>query len=106
MNKAELTEKIAKEITELNKNQVEKVLDVFERTVIETLQAGGEVTLTGFGSFFAKKRSARMGVNPRNPKERIKIPEVTIPKFKAGKALKDALKGGEKKSAVSEEKVE
>ncbi len=68
------------------------MLDSFENITIETLQQGGEVTLTGFGTFSARVRSSRGGVNPQNPSERIQIPEVTVPKFKAGKALKDALK--------------
>jgi len=91
MNKAELIEKIA-EKTQLAKKQVEDVMETFEGITTETLKSGGEVTLTGFGTFMAKQRSARTGVNPQNPTEKIQIPSVTIPKFKAGKALKDALK--------------
>lgn len=91
MNKAELSEKIAAKVG-LTKQQAEGVLGAFEELVMETLKAGGEVTLTGFGTFSAKKREGRMGVNPRNPSEKIQIPTVTIPKFKSGKALKDALK--------------
>jgi len=91
MNKAELIEKIA-EKTGLTKKQVEDVIESFENITTETLKASGEVTLTGFGTFMAKSRSARTGVNPQNPTEKIQIPQVTIPKFKAGKALKDALK--------------
>lgn len=91
MNKAELIEKIA-EKNQLTKKQVEDVMDSFESITTETLKAGGEVTLTGFGTFMAKQRSARTGVNPQNPTEKIQIPQVTIPKFKSGKALKDALK--------------
>jgi DNA-binding protein HU-beta len=68
------------------------MLEVFENTVISTLKAGGEVSLTGFGTFSAKRREARMGVNPQKPTERIQIPAVTVPKFKAGKTLKDSLK--------------
>jgi len=48
--------------------------------------------LFGFGAFSARIRTARMGVNPKNPTERIHIPEVRVPKFKAGKTLKDSLK--------------
>lgn len=92
MNKAELIDKIA-EKTGLIKKQIEDTLETFENIVTETLKAGGEVTLTGFGTFMAKKRGARTGVNPQNPSEKIQIGEVTVPKFKAGKALKDALKG-------------
>ena len=73
----------------------ERVLEGFESVVITTLKSSGEVTLTGFGTFSARRREARMGVNPRNPSERIHIQAVTVPKFKAGKTLKDALKQSE-----------
>lgn len=92
MNKAELIEKIAEKVG-VTKKQSEDMLEAFEEITTGTLKAGGEVTLTGFGTFMAKHRSARGGVNPQNPKERIQVPAVTVPKFKAGKALKDALKG-------------
>lgn len=91
MNKAELSEKISVKVG-LTRQQVEGVMNAFEEIVMETLKANGEVTLTGFGTFSAKRREARMGVNPQKPTEKIQIPAVTIPKFKAGKSLKDALK--------------
>ncbi|MDD5341984.1 MAG: HU family DNA-binding protein [Patescibacteria group bacterium] len=93
MSKAELMEKIG-ERAHVSKKQAEDVMQSFEDIVYETLRSGGEVTLTGFGTFLAKERHSRMGVNPQKPTERIKIPAVTVPKFKAGKALKDALKQG------------
>lgn len=91
MNKAELIEAVASKLG-LPKKQVEDTIDTFEDTVMSTLRGNGEVTLTGFGTFMAKRREARMGVNPRNPSEKIQVPAVTVPKFKAGKTLKDALK--------------
>ncbi|PIY96666.1 MAG: DNA-binding protein [Candidatus Kerfeldbacteria bacterium CG_4_10_14_0_8_um_filter_42_10] len=91
MNKAELSDIIAEKIG-VSKKQAEDMLETMEQTIISTLKNGGEVTLTGFGTFMAKKREARMGVNPQNPSEKIQIPTVTVPKFKAGKSLKDALK--------------
>ncbi|OGL87750.1 hypothetical protein A3I42_01005 [Candidatus Uhrbacteria bacterium RIFCSPLOWO2_02_FULL_49_11] len=91
MNKAELIETITQKTT-LARKDVEAVLDAFEETTIATLKSGGEVTLTGFGTFMTKRREARMGVNPQHPTERIQIPAVTVPKFKAGKNLKEALK--------------
>ena len=91
MNKAELSDKIAAKVG-LTRQQAEGVLNAFEEIVMETLKANGEVTLTGFGTFSAKRREARMGVNPQKPTEKIQIPAVTIPKFKAGKSFKDALK--------------
>ena len=91
MNKAELIDVIAAK-AEVPKRQAELMLDVLLEPIISTLKAGGEVTLTGFGAFSARKRAARMGVNPQKPGEKIQIPAVTVPKFKAGKVLKDALK--------------
>ena len=91
MNKAALIEAVASK-TRLTKKQVDEILETILASITESLQKGEEVVLTGFGTFSAKLRHARKGVNPQNPKERIDIPEVTIPKFKSGKALKDALK--------------
>jgi len=91
MNKVELIEKLANKVN-LDKKVVTQVLEGFEDVVIENLKKGQEVTLTGFGTFLAKFRSARGGVNPQNPSERIQVPAVTVPKFRAGKTLKDALK--------------
>lgn len=91
MNKAELYEKLSTE-TGVPKKDVEAVMEGFVKITTETLKSGEEVTLTSFGTFMAKKRDARMGVNPQKPSEKIQIPTVTIPKFKAGKGLKDALK--------------
>ena len=91
MNKAELSEKIAEKVG-VTKKQGEDMLECLMETVTHTLKSGGEVTLTGFGTFSAKMRAARKGVNPQNPTVKIDIPAVTVPKFKAGKGLKDALK--------------
>lgn len=91
MNKIELAEKVAEKIG-VTKKQAEDMLNSFEDIVTSTLKEGGEVTLTGFGTFMAKRREARMGVNPQKPGEKIHIPAVTVPKFKAGKSLKDAIK--------------
>lgn len=96
MNKAELIDTLSAKVG-LAKKQVEDLLDAFESTVISTLKTGGEVTLTGFGTFMSKRREARMGVNPQNPTEKIQVPAVTVPKFKAGKTLKDSLKHSEEK---------
>lgn len=91
MNRPELAAKIAERL-HLQKKQVEDVLEAFEAEVTETLCRGGEVTLTGFGQFVARERSARSGVNPRHPDQRIQVPAVKVAKFKTGKNLKDALK--------------
>jgi len=91
MKKGELINRIAEKIG-VSKKQAEDMLEAFTEITTEALKSGDEVTITGFGTFMPKDRSARGGVNPQNPSERIQIPAVTIPKFKSGKALKDALK--------------
>jgi DNA-binding protein HU-beta len=91
MNKAELSLKLSERM-DIPKKQAEDFIEHFEDTVTKALTEGQEVTIAGFGTFSARTRSARMGVNPRNPSEKIRVPEVRVPKFKAGKALKDSLK--------------
>ena len=92
MNKAELINSLSDKVG-VSKKQAEDLIEAFTNLVTQTLKAGGEVTIAGFGAFSAKQRAGRMGVNPQNPSEKIQIPPVVVPKFKAGKALKDALKG-------------
>ncbi|MEK7131856.1 MAG: HU family DNA-binding protein [Patescibacteria group bacterium] len=91
MNKADLAQHVAEKLA-LPKRQIEDTLNGVLDTVVEQLKKGEEVVLTGFGAFSAKLRAARVGVNPQNPSQKIQIAAVTVPKFKAGKALKDALK--------------
>lgn len=91
MNKIELIEKLADKAS-ISKKESEHFLNSLVSLIIDNLKQGKEVTITGFGTFMTRRREARMGVNPQNPKERIRIHAVTVPKFKAGKSLKDALK--------------
>ncbi len=91
MNKTELIEALAEQV-DLSKSDAEKFVNGFVDLITAQLVAGNEVTITGFGTYMAKRREARMGVNPQNPSQKIQIPAVTVPKFKAGKSLKDALK--------------
>ena len=67
-------------------------LDAFVDYVTKELKRGQNVTVTGFGTFRVSRRKARAGVNPRNPTQRISIPPMNIPAFKAGKSLKDAIR--------------
>ena len=92
MNKAGLIEKLAETIPGINKKQAEMMLDSVVDTIISELKSGRKVNIVGFGSFEAKTRHARGGINPQNPTQRIRIPQVTVAKFKTGKTLKDALK--------------
>ena len=91
MNKADVAQALATKLS-VSKKEAEDMLNAFMELVTETLQSGGDIVLTGFGAFSAKQRAARTGVNPQNPSQKIQIPAVVVPKFKAGKALKDALK--------------
>ncbi len=91
MNKAELAQAIADKVG-VSKKEGEEMVASFVEIVTSTLTAGGQVSIAGFGAFSAKQRAGRIGVNPQNPKEKIQIPPVIVPKFKAGKGLKDALK--------------
>lgn len=100
MNKAELVTLIADKVG-VTKKQAEDMIEMFVDTVVDTLKKGGEVTIAGFGAFSAKQRAGRTGVNPQNPTQKIQIPAVTVPKFKAGKGLKDALKSGSSTSVDS-----
>jgi len=92
INKALLAQLVADK-SGVSKKEAEDMLAAFVQIVVTSLQKGDEVTIAGFGAFSAKVRAGRVGVNPQNPTEKIQIPPVTVPKFKAGKALKDALKG-------------
>jgi DNA-binding protein HU-beta len=89
MNKRELVERIAQQ-SGVRRAAVMQVLDAFQDTVIETLAAGDEVSLVGFGVFKTKERAARTGRNPQTGQE-IEIPAAKLPTFKPGKPFKDAL---------------
>ena len=78
----------------LTKADAEKALKAFTNTVSKELKKG-KVQLVGFGTFETSKRAARKGKNPATG-EAIKIPAATVPKFKAGKALKDLVNGAKK----------
>lgn len=90
MNKSELVASIA-EKSNLTKKDAEMALNGFLDSVQEALADGQKVQLVGFGTFEVRKRKAREGRNPRNPKEVIKIPASQAPVFRAGKALKEAV---------------
>lgn len=92
MNKYELIEKIAQRVGSVTKKQADEMLHAMLDIITEALKADDEVVLTGFGTFMAKHRVGRIGVNPQSPSNKIQIPPIIVAKFKAGKALKDALK--------------
>ena len=89
MNKTELVAAIA-EKTELSRKDAEKALKAFTEVVEEELKKGEKIQLVGFGTFEVSERAAREGRNPQTG-ETMKIAASKSPKFKAGKALKDAI---------------
>ena len=89
MNRTELIAAIA-EKTELSRKDAEKALRAFTDVVTEELKKGEKIQLVGFGTFEVSKRAAREGRNPQTGKT-MTIAASKAPKFKAGKALKDAL---------------
>ena len=90
MNKTELVAAIAEQ-AEISKKDAEKALKAFTDVVAEELKKGEKIQLVGFGTFEVKERAARTGKNPRTG-EAIEIPASKVPSFKAGAALKNAVK--------------
>ena len=89
MNKSELIDAIAAE-ADISKAAAGRALDATVAAVAQALKKGEMVTLVGFGSFYVGERAARQGRNPRTGAS-IKIKSAKVPKFRAGKALKDAV---------------
>lgn len=89
VNKTELIDQIAND-ADISKASATRALDSALAAIAATLKMGGSVSLVGFGTFEVGQRAARAGRNPRTG-ESIKIDEAKVPKFRAGKALKDAL---------------
>ena len=90
MNKASIAEKVH-EMLEGTKAQAEKTVDIVVDSIVEGLKSGEEVSIAGLGIFSTKMGPARQGRNPRTG-ESIQIQAMRIPKFRAAKALKDAVK--------------
>lgn len=90
VNKDALVDSIAAK-TDLAKKAVESVIEALQEMITNEIRQGNKVTLTGFGTFKVSQRAAREGINPQT-KEKIQIPAMTVPKFTAGKALKEAVK--------------
>lgn len=88
MNKTELIKTIAAE-SGLSHAQAENAVNALCKVVIDELANGGEVNILGFGRFYVTERAERNGINPKT-KEPITIAAARVPKFKAGKTLKDA----------------
>jgi len=78
----------------LGKREAAQAVDAVLDTITEALRRRDQINFTGFGKFATSDRKARMGVNPRNPSEKVHIPAATVPKFTAGSALKQSVRGG------------
>ena len=89
MNKNDLVSKVSDE-TGLSKSDSAKAIDSVIETITSELKGGGDVRLVGFGTFLVTKRKATTGRNPQTGAE-IKIPAANVPKFRAGKRLKESL---------------
>ena len=89
MNKTELVNEVAK--AGFSKKDADAAVSAVFESITEALRSGDKVQLVGFGTFSVRERAAKEGLNPRT-KERFQIPATKVPGFKAGKALKDAVK--------------
>ena len=90
MNKADLAAKVH-DMLDCTKADAERVVEALIDSITKTLKSGDEVSIAGLGIFSAKMRPARTGRNPRTG-ETIQVPAMRVPKFRAAKALKDAVK--------------
>ncbi len=91
LKKSDLVEHLASKVM-ISKKQAEDTVEAMLDFITSTLKSGDELTLTGFGTFLAKLRKGRVGINPKKPTEKVNIPAAIVPRFKAGKGLKDAVK--------------
>ena len=92
MTKQEFVGRVATK-SGLSQREAAKSVDALLDSVTAALKSGDAVTFTGFGKFSTSRRAAREGVNPRNPGQKVQIPEANVPKFTAGSSLKTAVKG-------------
>ncbi|MCK5460378.1 HU family DNA-binding protein [Candidatus Gracilibacteria bacterium] len=90
MSKGDLVTAIA-EGAGLTKKSASDALEATLAAISGELAGGGQVTVTGFGTFKVSHRAARVGVNPQNPTQKIQIKASKVPTFKAGKNLKEAV---------------
>lgn len=90
MNRKKLVEVLSEE-TAFSRKDITKVLDAFLRILIRVLRKGSKVQWSGLGSFTVVRRAARKGINPAT-KESISLPAIYVPKFKAGKLLKETIR--------------
>jgi integration host factor subunit beta len=90
--RSELALKLAEENPDISSGELERIVDLFFREIIDRLAAGGRVELRGFGSFTTRTREARTGRNPRSG-EAVPVSAKRVPFFKPGKDMRDRLNG-------------
>lgn len=90
MNKAGIVDAV-NEVLGTTKASAERAVDMVFDSITKSLKKGEEVSVAGFGVFVAKQRAARTARNPRTG-ETVNVPSMKVPKFRAGKALKDAVR--------------
>ena len=90
MNKTDLINSLSEETT-MSKKDIALLIDTLPRIIERTLVSGDKVQWSGFGTFKVSRRQARKGINPAT-KERIDLPEVNVPRFKAGKNLREVVR--------------
>jgi len=91
MNKLQLTEQLAVKLG-ITHSEAVRFLNGFTKMIYDLLVSGDKANISGFGQFRVSHRASRVGINPKNPSQKIIIPELNVPKFKAGEAFKEALK--------------
>ena len=92
MTKQEFVDAVANR-SGLSRREAGQAVDAMLDTITDTLKKRDSINFTGFGKFATSERKARMGVNPRNPGQKVHIPAATVPKFTAGSGLKQAVRG-------------
>jgi DNA-binding protein HU-beta len=91
MNRQELINALATKLGTSRRNVAEMLEGLIE-IITKELKKGNDITVTGFGTFRISHRAARGGVSPLDPNQRIQIPALKVPAFRAGKTLKDAIR--------------
>jgi len=91
VNKAQLIEEMSR-ATGLSKSVATVAFNSIFSSITKSLARGETVSISSFGKFEVRKRAARAGVSPRDPKQRIQIPAVKVARFRAGKGLKQAVR--------------
>ena len=93
MIRSELVQKLAEDNQGLTLQEIERIVDLFFREIIDQLASGGRVELRGFGAFAPRSRDARIGRNPRTG-EAVPVTAKRVPYFKPGKEMRERLNEG------------